>query len=590
MDEIIIRSLGRSRNEVGNHLELLTKEMLAGMGFGGFIRNAHQTGAEIDLKANHRVTSAPLLCECKAHDRPLGTRAVRLFHSEWIKERRKDNRLFGMIISTGGFNGTAKQWYSELDQKTKKHFVLLDSGDLLKQLIEGRLTLDPQAISAVLKERYAIGVLQDYWLTYSQHGFVWIYTYVVDDGSKYFTMVDATGQALPTWKTKEIIKLSRRQLRGSNFFGLDLRNKVQQELLKTEGTSAREIAEVTRESLTDVSLALNILAGEGRIRLADNGNEYYFVRDLFQFVNAARDFLPTDDAVLLLSSEFARDLIQSEQLMSYLDSRYQLGMKSPEQVILRRLLLISPSALEYVLFAEPARYVRFFEHVNELKMGENDRKKWLDLHRTTLLRETSFRAIHDLTGEKTDLSSLLAKLGIKRVRIQARLDAVGLGWDTLSVQSETQHAIEMAGEGITAGSLVTYSNPAEFEMWNGLLSLEVGEYEAAEKELRDAWAKAAKLGVADTALKQAILTNLALALMRQKKWEEAQKFLNEAFTLGSPNHPELFTNLVICLVELGDMQKANEIVEQALTIFPSVEDSEAVSRYREAKLHTKSGE
>ena len=226
------------------------------------------------------------------------------------------------------------------------------------------------------------------------------------------------------------------------------------------------------------------------------------------------------------------------------------------------------------------RPLRFVEHINELKMSEEDKKRWLDLHRSTLLRETSFKAIHDLIGERTDLSSLLARLGIKRVRIKARLDAVGLGWDTLSVESVTQHAIETAGGKITAGSLVTFSNPAEFEMWNGLLYLEVAEYEAAETELRAAWEKAAKVGIDGTALKQAILTNLALALMRQKNWKEAQKFLKLAFTLGSPHHPELFSNLVICLVELGEMDKAAKTVKEALKIFPTLENGEAVTLYR----------
>jgi Holliday junction resolvase-like predicted endonuclease len=117
MQDITIHVLGRDNNKIGDHLEILAKELLAKLGFGSFIRNAYKTGAEIDLRARHRVTDAPLMCECKARSEKMGTHEVKLFYAEWEKEHKADNRLHGITISTSGYTGTAEQWYVFVNRK-----------------------------------------------------------------------------------------------------------------------------------------------------------------------------------------------------------------------------------------------------------------------------------------------------------------------------------------------------------------------------------------------------------------------------------------------------------------------------------------
>ena len=147
MAEIIIRVLGQGAKEVGDNLELLIKELLARLGYGSFIRNAYKTGAEIDLKASHRVTQTPLLAECKARGQASDTPAVKHFFAEWQKERGADPRLFGLMVSTSGFTGTAMQWHAELDASTKIQFSLVGPEQLLDHLVNVDLILPPNAIN-----------------------------------------------------------------------------------------------------------------------------------------------------------------------------------------------------------------------------------------------------------------------------------------------------------------------------------------------------------------------------------------------------------------------------------------------------------
>ncbi len=86
MEDVAIRILGRTPNEIGDQFEHLTKQLLGRQGFGSFVRNAYETGAEIDLRASHRVTNTPVLCECKAHTEPVNTRDLKDFYAQLEKE------------------------------------------------------------------------------------------------------------------------------------------------------------------------------------------------------------------------------------------------------------------------------------------------------------------------------------------------------------------------------------------------------------------------------------------------------------------------------------------------------------------------
>ena len=523
------------------------------------------------------MTQTPLLSECKAREKASDTPAVKHFFAEWQKERGADPRLFGLMISTSGFTGTAMQWHAELDSTTKTQFSLLGPEQLLNHLVNVNLTLPPNAINRMLAERYPIGDLETAWLTYSRHGIAWVSVFTLDDGSRRYTVVDGHGQAVPTWKTKEIVTLLRKHLRNVEFFGLDVRHRLQRELLRDGPVSEEALASRLGESQADVDVALSLFAREGRIEKKDG--HVSLMRDVVHLVNVGREFLDGPDALAFVSSGYAQEMLTSEPLMAYLESRYRVDMNPDERKSLSQLLRISPNALRYALFTDPSRYIHTYEHIGEIIIDPTEKAKWLEVHRKSLLQAVFFRAIHDLTSEAGDRSQHLAKLGIKRFRIRATLHAIGLQWEKMGISSELNIGIAVAGGAMGAGSLVAYSDPTEWIMWDGLLSLEAEEYATAEQLFQQALVEAEN--AQDREKQQMILNDLALVQMRQKQFDQAELLLANAFQIGEPDSPIIYTNRVICLMEMGRVEEAGKFVEQVVERFAEAADTEVIRRFRE---------
>ena len=326
------------------------------------------------------------------------------------------------------------------------------SQQLLDHLVNVNLTLPPNAINRTLVERYPIGDLETAWLTYSRHGIAMgVSVFTLDDGSRRYTVVDGHGQAVPTWKTKEIVKLLRKHLRNVEFFGL-AEHRLQRELLRDGPISEEALASRIGESQADVDVALSLFAREGRIEKKDG--HVSLMRDVVHFVNVGREFLDGPDALAFVSSGYAQEMLTSEPLMAYLESRYRVDMNSDERKSLSQLLRISPNGVRYALFTDPSRYIRTYEHIGEIIIDPTEKAKWLEVHRKSLLQAVFFLAIHDLTSEAEGRSQHLAQLGIKLFRISARLHAVGMEWEKMGISSELKIGIIVAGEAMAAGSLV----------------------------------------------------------------------------------------------------------------------------------------
>ena len=79
-----------------------------------------------------------------------------------------------------------------------------------------------------------------------------------------------------------------------------------------------------------------------------------------------------------------------------------------------------------------------------------------------------------------------------------------------------------------------------------------------------------------------ILNDLALVQMRQKQFDQAELLLANAFQIGEPDSPIIYTNRVICLMEMGRVEEAGKFVEQVVERFAEAADTEVIRRFREA--------
>jgi tetratricopeptide (TPR) repeat protein len=566
---------GRTNQEIGNLLEQLITELLGKLGFADFVRNAHKTGSEIDIRARHRVTGAPLICECKARSAATGAPALRLFHSEFVRARRKDRRCHGLFISISGFTGTAREWYHELDKSTQTSLTIVDPSRLLDLLVQTQLLLPQEAVTALIRERHGLDQPATCTLIVSRHGLCWLGEYPVAKRLR-VTLLDGKGYTLPNWKCREILRFLGQPLSDARLFGLDVRRKVQLALLANEELNSGQIAKQIKESLPDVVLALENLQAGRLLELL--GGKYRFTRDPVPFVNVASEFLRSVDSLVFFRSQYAKDMVSATALLTYIDERYKLRLAAEQCEALSRVLSVSPSALAYVLFTDPQRYLNTHQQVTKLQ-DLTQRERWLEQHAASIPREAFFQAVHDFTAGDTVLAGHLGDLGIKRTRIRARIDLVGTrSWPKFSMETESRAAIEKAGGPIEAGALVSFSEPAEFDSWNGLFHLELEEWAEAEAELRKALSLVGPNTPCD--LHQAILNNLGLVYQRQKHWPEAAAFFQRCLAVRDPEWPTPFTNLITCLMESSAISEARQVFTDALQLFPSLEQDPVIQRYK----------
>ena len=167
-------------------------------------------------------------------------------------------------------------------------------------------------------------------------------------------------------------------------------------------------------------------------------------------------------------------------------------------------------------------------------------------------------------------SSYWGPLYIQRYRIKMGFDAIGNNWKTLSVHGEIVAAITKAGEDIVAGSLVSSSDPINEEMLNATLFLEVREFDRAIKGFQRALELCESTG-ASHKQHQAVLNNFALVYMRQERWEDAIKYLSKALSIGEPEFPELFANLLHCYLQQKEMNSALQLIAEGERFFPQLD-------------------
>ena len=590
MKNVPILILGRTNNDIGNILELLVKELLSKAGFGNFIRNAYKTGVEVDIQAKHRVTQTPIIVECKAKKSPIQTPALSKFYGQWEKERSKDPLLNGLMISTSGFCGTTLQWYKELPGDKKRLFKIMGPEDILVELCETNLILSPEAIEKIATKKWSIGVPDVIWLSFSEYGLIWIVNFKIADKPVFHAFVDGEGEPVPEWKTIEIEKLAERIIFDTSLIGLDLRKKIVLSLLKSDTCSIKYLANEIQESAIDISAALDHMVNEGLVIIesssTDEGQKIKFSQDIVAFINLAKELLNTEDAITFLSSKYVKDMISSKNLLAYIDNRFSLNMLQEQLSVLSSLLSISPSSLHFALFEDSAKWNRTAKEINEKIKNDIEREQWLSVHRTSLIQNLIFLTIHDLVGSEYSLTPLLSDLGVRRYRLQGRIDATGVNLPRFTVQGELMAALAPVKGKIEAGSLLSATDPIEHYILDGLFFAEIGEHDKAIPIFEKA-IELCRKGVGNEKGFLIVINNLALSHMENSKWNKALEYLEEAPESKEIEFGHVQVKKAECLFQIGKEEQANVIISDLANLFPEIAENQFFISLKDRLKNTK---
>lgn len=134
--------VGKSNDDKGSQLERLTKKILEHQGFENLITNVQVAGAsELDVigvkveKTGIRFIEQPILCECKAHAKPIVMNDWLKFIGKLFIERKTKPQTIGLMLALSGANGNVVGSY-EKDFADDSSIQLIANDDLIKLIQE----------------------------------------------------------------------------------------------------------------------------------------------------------------------------------------------------------------------------------------------------------------------------------------------------------------------------------------------------------------------------------------------------------------------------------------------------------------------
>lgn len=140
--EIIVLADGKTQGEVSHRKGHLFEEFMANLlALHGYINprsgnlNVTQSGIEIDIAVETRISKQPAIAECKAYASPLDAKTVTNFYGKLSAARLEFPETVGMLVVTPGLNGPAHEKAKSISSRDPS-FVILQASDIWDLLKE----------------------------------------------------------------------------------------------------------------------------------------------------------------------------------------------------------------------------------------------------------------------------------------------------------------------------------------------------------------------------------------------------------------------------------------------------------------------
>ena len=305
-------------------------------------------------------------------------------------------------------------------------------------------------------------------------------------------------------------------------------------LLDSGPKSADEIAGEIGESSATVADQLTALVSENiceEVSL-DEISQYVVRKDIEAFAQLVKEFLSSteeheQETERFINSEHYFTRIDYE-LVDYVLSRFYLNSvyrTDENKEGLRRILLVSPSALFLALHGDTALFRESWSSWNKLDSSEATNDWFTQLLCSSFQTPLLEKLIADM--QVLTYGLLHAKLQIKvaKVNIQVRL-ATPHGKYVEAMGGGT-YSLGRAMEALRAGQLVSPVDPMTF-VNDGLALLHLGEFQAALEDFDKALN-----AVQDPIQKALVLNNKGIAFLRFKQYQKAIGCFEEGIAFDS---------------------------------------------------------
>lgn len=536
--------------------EEFIKRVLDSAGYEDFKRGVRKTGRQIDLYAKHKVTSHPIICECKAHKDPIGTGDVHKFYGIYDTEYRQNDKLVGLFFSLSGFRSTALAAYEEKPLDVKKRFLLCDGDFIVSMLRKAKVIASDDKLDYIItsKIKYRLG---ERYLVYTRTSIYWIQLVLTGNKATHYLVLGPKGEEVSTYVCSEIGSIDAR-LRNLKLLDIHAMRKTLISLLDASSKTPEEISQDTNECVETVLLSLQNLMSQNLV-VPGKSHTYCLAKELTAFIDLTRQFLSSENETEFFLSPYSDEMI-NPSLISYCEQRFRLRLDSQNKEALLRLIKISPSALREVLLGPVEIYRITDEHLKELNLPEVERNKIEAIQTNNFIGTLLRKLVVDL--EKPSSKDILKKREIKGWRTQVIVDLARLDELYLSVKADGVIMILPATGKIEAGHLVSVTNYDLLINVGSVLAI-LGKHEEAINCYDRTIAH-----LSDPAKLKVAWNNKGLSLASLKKYSEAMKCYDQAIEIDR-ELKEAWYNKGRVYALKGEHKNAIDCYSKALEIDPN---------------------
>ena len=330
------------------------------------------------------------------------------------------------------------------------------------------------------------------------------------------------------------------------------RKQILEILLKKEKLTINEITSELKEQQTDIQTTIDVLVEQNLLAIDSNGNEKFMIKQgLETFLAIYNEF--KNDVSVFMESSYLRLSITSE-LMNFIITRFDIDSSQQLINIIKKLIVISPSALEYCLKTSDVPIQKSCDQVKPKTAQINN------LNISHLATQLCILTLSDMLQRKIvyDLEN------IKAIQTKINLKFATIDNLYLSINTKSIIMLMRASGPIAKGDVVVPTSPNGFvEM--SLLYHSLGETKLAAQMLQEVLLNN---NTDDEDWKKPAYINLGLFYTELKKFEDAKTYLLQAVQ-RYPDELTGWLNLGNVYLSMGNIVDAEKIFLEALKKDPT---------------------
>lgn len=558
-----IRILAKTRQKKGKLFERLMGEALNSSGYHNFRPRINYTGMEIDIKAeaDHKATSETLLCECKAHNQPIGPKNLIAFFGKVGIKRSKNPNIKGIFASLSGFTSNALEVHDEYSPHDKLVYALLGNLQIQDLIRESGLLISDQEIDSKIKSKTNLSP-GDRYLVYIESGIFIVQILLVGGKPSHYLILTGRGELVQKTIEYEITKLDK-TIKSLVKIDLQILDSVTINLLDLKKKSIAQISREINETENDVSIAIEELRLSGLLDKKSRSREgvlFSMRTDMKSLSKLVRKYAFTARKYDFMTSAYIENTV-NDDFATYVKDRFKLQLDPDKTTIIIVACRIFASVLHYVLLADNSPYILNYEQRGEQrKLREQDQEP---RHISDNMEREFFDQI--VTGIRASLGArddnrVAYEKGIRGFHMVSTFKMASETDLIFSSSTESTEYLAIAGGTIRAGSDVMATDiSVHLSIANTLRSLQL--YDRAIKKFNDVIQLAGE--------RQDILiaawNNKGLALYNLGKHKEAIACYDKALEMKQ-DYALAWYNRACSKVKIRDIENAIADLKKAIGI------------------------